>query len=93
MKNYSEKPKHVSISKLIAWSKTHRKASIILCAVFMIILGGGTSYLVLSNTHLKDAVKKIAKQAEKPAPKEYYSPLTGLKVATEALTTQIIQTE
>lgn len=72
------------------WFKQHKKLTIILGIVLVLLIAGGTA-TALYFLHKKDATPA---QASKPAPKlapeppKYYSPLTGSLVETEAITKQ-----
>lgn len=74
------------------WFKRHKKLSIALGVLLVLIIGGGgvTAYYLM---HPKPApVMAVIKPAPKPEPipVKYYSSLTGMEVETEAATHQAV---
>ncbi|MFZ1301081.1 MAG: DUF3048 domain-containing protein [Candidatus Microsaccharimonas sp.] len=72
------------------WFKTHKKLSIILGIVLVLLIAGGTAaafYFI--NQKPVETISKVkpAPQPE-PEPIKYYSPLTGAQLETEAATHQ-----
>ena len=85
--NQSGKPKKPH-QKLVAWIKSHKKASIATAVALMILIGAGITFAVINSQNKPEpTVVKKEKPKPKPAP-VYYSPLTGAKVADEAATKQ-----
>lgn len=86
---HSRKPHNIKLfSNLKNWIKGHKKTSWVICAIIALCLGGGSTYLVLSNqpTDAKQTAHKKT-NIKAPEPIKYYSPLTGVEVANQALTT------
>ncbi len=75
----------------VNWFKQHKKLTIILAVVGVLLVAGGTTaalYFALRNPSEPEPVAKVA---PKPEPKPvYYSTLTGAEVETEAITTQAV---
>lgn len=77
--------------KLRSWVANHKKLSIVIGVVLVLVLAAGT---VLAVNYLmpKEAPVAVQKPAEKPKPKPkpvvYHSPLTGAAVTNEAATKQ-----
>lgn len=81
------------LTKAKNWFKHHKKLSIILGAIFVLIIIGG-SVAAYYFTHQAPEVAVITKPAPKPQPTpelpKYYSPLSGNLVETEAATHQAV---
>ncbi len=75
------------LKRVGSWIRHHRTASIIIAGAVLIIIAGVTAFVLLSQ---KPAQPSVVHLTPKPKPKAavYYSPLTGLKVASKAATTQ-----
>jgi hypothetical protein len=77
---------------VVRWVQRHKKLSIVLGIVFVLLLAGGgvTAYYLLQPKD--EAPSTVVKQEPKPAPEppKYYSNLTGAPVETEAITTQAV---
>lgn len=74
------------------WFKRHKKLSIILSIVFVLLLAGCTT-TALYFINQKPAEKVVAvkpKPQPAPEPVKYYSPLTGNLVESEAITKQAV---
>lgn len=73
------------------WITTHKKTSIVIGAVLLLAIASGATWLVLGNQK-KPESPKITLKAKPPQPKPvtYYSPLTGVKVDSEAVTKQAV---
>lgn len=71
------------------WFKRHKKISIVLGIVLVLLAAGGTTTaLILLNQKPAEPTEEAVKKPEpKPEPAIYYSPLTGSVVADEAATT------
>ena len=78
--------------KVITWLKEHKKLSIILGIVLVLLVAGGTVAALYFFNHKDTPETVVVKPAPKPAPEpiKYYSPLTGNIVATEAATQQAV---
>jgi hypothetical protein len=75
------------------WFKRHKKLTIILSIVGVILIGGGTAAaLYFFNQKPVETNTSAAKPAPEPEPEpiKYYSPLTGDLVADEAATKQAV---
>src|ERR1700744_4331733 len=69
------------------WFKRHKKLVIILSIVLVLLIGGGTATaLYLTHPKAKPAPAKVVKKTppKTVASPKYYSPLTGVQVATQA---------
>jgi len=73
------------------WFKRHKRLTIILSIVAVIIIGGGVATGVYFLTH-KDKLSpsKVVTPVKKPEATKYYSPLTGNQVTDEAVTKQAV---
>lgn len=76
---------------LSEWVSTHRKTAFAISSLLMVIVGGGTTYVVLSKPKPVEVKKPVAvvKKVETPVIK-YYSPLTGAPVTDEAATKKAV---
>ena len=86
----NEKPIKIRQHKRFAiWAKTHRKLSIGLIGLVLIIATGTTAWLMYSNTPITKV--NTTKAVNKPKPiTKYYSPLTGNEVPDLASTEQAV---
>lgn len=77
------------ISAINAWASTHRKQFWAICIIAAFVIGGGISFAVLSNTSKNADGSSTSKtnSKKKAEPIKYYSPLTGVEVATKELST------
>ena len=76
--------------RLSHWFHTHKKLAIILSALFVGLIGGGTA-AILKYANKDKAPEQAATEVKNDAPAAvYYSPLTGAKVDTEAATKQTV---
>lgn len=78
-------------TKVLTWVKAHKKLSLIIAGVFLIVVTAGIAAFIYFNQPKAEDPKPVAtvKKKEVPPP-VYYSPLTGSKVPTEAATTQAV---
>ena len=77
------------IQRFMAWSKTHKKLSIVLSILVVILIAGGVTaaLTVLLRTAPEPASQVVTPQPEpEPEPPKFYSPLTGALVTEESLT-------
>jgi hypothetical protein len=84
-------PSSPLLPKIKYWVRHHKKLSIVLGIVLLLILAGGTvAAIYLANQKPSHVTGSNAKtQPDKtPQPTKYYSPLTGSEVTTEAITKQ-----
>lgn len=72
-----------------AFLNTHRLQAIIVAGVIVLLIGSGVAYLLVSSTPKPSGTVNIAAAPPKPEP-VFYSPLTGVKVANEKITTQAV---
>jgi len=72
------------------WIITHKKASIIIGTVLLLLIAGGITYAILSQKPPETKPVAIIPAQPKPKPVIYYSPLTGDKVTDEAATKQAV---
>jgi len=79
-------------SKVKNWFKEHKKISIILGIVLVLVVAGGTVAALYFFNHKNTPETAEVKPTPKPAPEppKYYSPLTGSLVQTEAETKQAV---
>lgn len=79
-------------NKFTSWIKRHKKLSIVLAILLVLIISGGSvaAYYLLNQKPEETA--KVASPKPKPAPEpvKYYSPLTGSLVENEATTKQAV---
>lgn len=76
-------------NRLGNWARTHRLQTIIIIGLFVLLVAGGIAYALLSAPQPKTPEIPIA-STPPPAPIVYYSPLTGMKVGSEAATKQAV---
>lgn len=78
--------------RIVWWVQTHKKLSIILGLVLVLLVGAGTTAaLYLMNQKPAEPVAEVKEKPEPaPEPVKYYSPLTGNQVETAAITTQAV---
>lgn len=76
---------------LSEWVSAHRKTAFVISGLLMIVICGGTTYIVLSKPKPASVEKPVAtvKKAAAPAIK-YYLPLTGAAVTDEAATKKAV---
>lgn len=73
------------------WFKRHKKLSIILAVVGVLLIAGGTvTALYIANQKPADPVAQATEPTPEPEPVKYYSPLTGAEVKSEAATKQTV---
>ncbi len=74
------------------WFKRHKKLSIVLGIVFVLVISGGVAAALYLNQPKPVEKAVVVKPIPKPAPDpiKYYSPLTGIQVDTEAATHQAV---
>lgn len=72
------------------WFRRHKKLTIILSIVLVLLIAGGvtTALYFINKKPVESTPAKIVKPVAKPEPTKYYSPLTGEVVADQAATTQ-----
>ena len=87
------KPKSPFLPKVKYWLKHHKKLSIILGIVFVLIAAGGTAtaiYFMNQDPEVAAVTKPTPKPAPAPEPPKFYSPLSGNLVETEVATKQAV---
>lgn len=88
------KTKQPFLPKVKYWVIHHKKLSIILGIILLLIISGGTIAAVyLANQKPAEVVKQTQPQPKpvpQPEPVKYYSPLTGNQVETEVATRQTV---
>ena len=72
------------------WFKRHKKLSIILGIVLVLLIGGGVGAYFLLQPKKETPVAQTSKPEPTPEPTKYYSPLTGNEVFDEAATKQAV---
>lgn len=78
-------------ARCVAWINSHRRLALAIGGACLLLLSALITYLVIANqpkpmpAPKPQAVKKVT-----PPPPVYYSPLTGSKVASEAITKQAV---
>lgn len=91
--NISGRNKPKLSQRLSAWVHVHKKLSIALGALIVILLASGTTaglyFLNKPSEKEPDNTKPLVKSEPKPAP-IYYSALTGAKVESEAISSQAV---
>jgi hypothetical protein len=85
MNDQTQKP-HL-LKRALGWIRRHRTTSIAIAGVLLIAIAGGVAFALLSQEPPEVHVAYV-KPKPKPKPVVYYSPLTGLRVASKAATTQ-----
>lgn len=72
------------------WFKRHKKLTIVLAILLVLVIAAGTATALYFVNKKTEAPAKVAeKPKEQPAPPPvYYSPLTGMKVDSQAITQQ-----
>ncbi|HEX6416649.1 MAG TPA: DUF3048 domain-containing protein [Candidatus Saccharimonadales bacterium] len=88
MLNETQKPRF--FARIRNWIVTHKKASIAIGVVLLLLIAGGITYAILSQKPPESKPVAIIPSQPKPKPIIYYSPLTGDKVADEAATKQAV---
>lgn len=78
--------------RLVWWVRSHKKLSIILAIVLVVLIGAGiTAAVYLSSQKPAEKIAEVKKKpAPEPEPVKYYSPLTGSQVESAAVTTQAV---
>lgn len=73
------------------WFKQHKKLTILLAAILVLLLAGGTVAALYFLTPKPEPQTQVAPKPEpKPEPPKYYSPLTGSLVDSEEATKQAV---
>ena len=88
-----DKPANPLSTKAIYWLKHHKKLSITLGIIFVLVIAGGAAaafYFTHQTPEVVSVNKPTPKPAPTPEPVKYYSPLTGNLVETEAATHQAV---
>lgn len=83
----------VKTQRLSAWVSAHKKLAILLAALLVLLIGGGvaTGLYFLHNKEPAPAPQAAVQAPEtEPKPVEYFSPLTGALVESEAITKQAV---
>ena len=83
------KPKSPFLPKVKYWLKHHKKLSIILGILLVLVAAGGTAtavYFLNQDPEVVATTKPEVKPEPTPEPPKYYSPLSGNQVETEAAT-------
>ena len=75
-------------SRFVHWVKAHRRASLIIGGVFLILGAALTAYIVYAST--EPTIDSGPDIHAVPRPTVYYSPLTGAEVGSEAITKQAV---
>lgn len=86
-----DKPKRPNLwVRLFRRLSKHRKITLIVVAILLVIISSLAAFLLFYNKPVAVAKKPVVKVTEQPKPQpvvvKYYSPLTGLQVASEATT-------
>jgi len=86
------KPINPLSTKVVYWVKHHKKLSIVLGVVLVLLIAGGVATaLYFSNQTPEVTTAKPAPKPEAiPEPVKYYSPLSGNQLETEAATKQAV---
>jgi hypothetical protein len=87
MNDQTQKP-HL-LKRVGGWIRRHHTASFAIAGAILIVITGGVAFAVLSQKPPEVHLDYV-KPKPKPKPPVYYSPLTGLEVATKAATTQAV---
>ena len=82
----TQTPKPKFFRRVGNWIKTHRTRTIIFTGLILIIMAGGVAYYLLSQKPPEIKTAHIKPKPKPVPPPVYYSPLTGVKVPTEATT-------
>ncbi|MEO5950298.1 MAG: DUF3048 domain-containing protein [Candidatus Saccharimonadales bacterium] len=78
------------LSKLSRWVRTHRAMSYGIIGAILIVITGTVALVIFNKQPVAQTIKSVT-TAPKPKPAPiFYSPLTGIKVDTEAATTQAV---
>jgi hypothetical protein len=87
-----KKPANPLLPRMIHWVKHHKKLSIILGILLVLLIAGGSvaAYYALNQKPAEVATTTKPEVKPEPAPIKYYSPLTGSQVETEAITRQAV---
>jgi hypothetical protein len=72
------------------WFKKHKKLSIILAILLVILIAGGTVTALFFLNKPAETATVAPAPAPEPEPIKFYSPLTGAQVENEALTKQAV---
>lgn len=84
---YVPKPdKQPHFARVKAFFKRHRKLSIVLGAILLLLVSGTATFALLYQKPVETKPVAVAQPAPQPKPVVYYSPLTGMKVKDEATT-------
>lgn len=79
----------VVLTKIKKWISSHRKLSLIIAGVFLIVATAGGAYAYYQATAPEQIALKL-QPVKKAPPQKYYSPLTGIEVKDEAATKQLV---
>ena len=82
-------PKLTRRTRAMQWVRTHRTRTIAGVGVFLVVTAAITAFALLSQPGYPTPASHIATTAPEPDP-EYFSPLTGNKVKSEAVTKQAV---
>lgn len=74
--------------KLRNWIKKHPTATYIIAGAALILVASLVTFALLYKAPVEVAAPTVVAPAKKPAPQKYYSPLTGIEVATDDATKQ-----
>ena len=74
--------------QIVHWIKSHRVQSIAIAGALVVVFFGALTYWFYESN--KPVVVQPDKIDAKPRPKDFYSPLTGVKVKDEAATKQLV---
>jgi len=85
MNDQTQKP-HL-LKRVAGWIRLHHTASFAIAGALLIVITGSIAFAILSQKPAEIPVPQVQPKP-KPKPAVYYSPLTGLKVASKAATTQ-----
>lgn len=77
-------------AKLRTWIKTHKKLSLIIAGLFLVVVASGVAAFVYFNQPKPEAPKPVAVVKKAAPPPVYYSPLTGIKVDSDTATKQAV---
>lgn len=78
-------PPKKPLARFAAWVKSNKKTSLIIAIAILVVAGITTWAVVASQSGPEPKPEPVAKKEPKPEPKPvFYSPLTGVEVASEA---------
>jgi len=88
---FKRKPKDPTTPQTPNWFKRHKKLSIILGIVLVLLIAGGTATALYFINQKPEKVTVVQPKPEPaPEPVKYYSPLTGNLIESEAIAKQAV---